>query len=78
MITYTTKFFGDEYTVTGDFSNASSPVLWCGEPTQYQVADFRHDSDEAMRRQLEMAVEASGDAVEDFAEDIEEAIANIQ
>jgi hypothetical protein len=78
--TYTTTLFGDEYSVTGDFAQASSPVLFNGATTQYQVADFSHAPTAAMRRLLEASIEAGGDDPDDdeFAGVIDEAIGEIK
>lgn len=65
MTTYTTKFYGDTYTVSGNFAEGSAPVLFDGEPTQYQTADFRHSPERAMRRQLEQVATDSGSDPED-------------
>lgn len=72
--TYKTTLYGDEYTISGNFAEASSPVKFDGKPTQFQVADFCHSSDAAMRRYLESVVEAGSDNPKDIAELIDEAI----
>lgn len=74
VTTYTTEFCGDKYEITANFSLAGDPIVCNGETTQYQVADFSHDSDAAMRRILEECVDAGGDDIEDFRDDIEAAI----
>ena len=74
--TYTTRIFGDTITIAGDFAQASSPVT--GDiGGGYQVADFQHRPAAAMRRALEQLVEASGDSVEDFADQIDAAISKM-
>ena len=45
--------WGDEhYTIEADWGQAADTVLWCGESTQYQVADVRHEWTAAARRLL--------------------------
>ena len=77
MTTYKTNLYGDEYTISGDFAEASSPIEFDGETTQYQVADFSHSPDAAMRRYLESTIEAGGDDPADIEELIDEAISAI-
>lgn len=74
--TYTTKFFGDVYTMQADFAQASSPIIFCDLTTQYQVADFAHDSADAMRTLLEACCRMSGDdpESEDMASEIDAAV----
>ena len=74
MDTYKTTLYDDEYTISGNFAEASSPVEFDGQPTQYQVADFAHSSDAAMRRYLEQVVEVGGDDPADVKDLIDEAI----
>ena len=78
METYRTELFGDEYTISGDFAQASSPVLFCGEPTAFQVADFRHWPERAIKWYLESVIEMGGDNPDDFEEEIAEAIDNME
>ena len=75
---YRTKLLGDEYEITGNFAEASAPVLFDGCLTQYQTADFRHSPEEAMREYLESVITESGDDPEECEEEIEEAIAGIR
>jgi hypothetical protein len=77
--TYTCDFFGDSYTMQADFAQASSTIIFCDRPTQYQVADFRHDSDEAMRHLLGQVAEMSGDdpCDEDIADEIDDAVGSM-
>lgn len=70
--TYTTKFAGDSYSVTADWGQAASQVHGVGGGRQ--VADFG-GPDAAMRTALEESVIASGDAVDDFADEIDAAVA---
>jgi len=42
-------------TMTGDFSQASSPLLMDGESTPFQVADARHRKNEAAEMLLKNA-----------------------
>ena len=77
MCKYETKCWGEEYTIEGDFTEASCPVRFCGEPTPYQVADFQHHPSAAMRRMLEDMALASGDDPDDdddVREEIDDAI----
>lgn len=78
-ITYTTSLFGDIHTMTADFAQASSNIAHNGMATQYQVADFSHDSDAAFRQLLEAEIEASGDDIEDedIAAELDDAIDSI-
>ena len=74
--TYTTRIFSDTITITADFAQASSPVT--GDISGgYQAGDFQHSPAAAMRRALEQLVEASGDSVEDFADQIANALRNM-
>jgi len=74
--THTTRIFGDTITITADFAQAASPVT--GDISGgYQVADFRHSPAAAMRAALEQLVVASGDSVEDFADQIDKAISKM-
>ena len=76
---YTTSVWGDKYSVEADFAQASSPVLFTGETTPYQVADFGHNAEAAMRRQLTQAAIDSGSAVDEDGDlDDEEAAAQIE
>jgi hypothetical protein len=77
MTSYKFKIFGDDYEFSGDFSEASSTILFDGEPTSYQVADFRHWPEEAAREYIRELIVASGDDPEDYEEDINEAIENM-
>ncbi len=60
-----TDIYGDIYRLRADWTQASSQIErdtedgW--EPTGWQVADFSHDSAEAMRQELRDAVRAGGD-----------------
>ena len=77
--TTTTDLYGDLYTIRADWTQASSQIErdtgdgW--EPTGRQVADFAHDSAEAMRQELRDAVRAGGDDPDDpdIADEINEA-----
>lgn len=60
MTTYVAQCFGNTYTVSANWAHAASPVLFDGSPTQYQVADFRHSSADAMRCLLEREVASPG------------------
>lgn len=72
MATYKATFFGDEYCVSDDWSQASSPVE--GDEFGRQVADFRHDPRAAMRAQVEHAIEMGGDDPEDCEDEINAAL----
>ena len=74
--TYTTRIFSDTVSITADFAQASSPVT--GDISGgYQAADFQHSPAAAMRRALEQLIEASGDSVEDFSDQIANALRNM-
>lgn len=86
MSVYTVEIWGDTYSLSADFAEASCPIdrwvedgeFW--EPTAYQVADFRHRPDEAMRAELRSSAIASGDdPIEDtdIGEEIERAISDM-
>jgi len=60
MSEYATTIWGEQYCISGDFSQASSPVRFDGEVTPYQVADFQHRPSLAMRRYLEGTAQAGG------------------
>ena len=68
---------GQQYTVSADWSQASSPVEFDGNGTQYQVADFRHSSAAAMRRNLANEFGVDDDELEsaDDSIDLEEMVA---
>ena len=76
--TYKTTLCGAEYTIRGNFAEASSPVEFDGQPTQYQVADFAHSPTAAMRRHLEKVLQADGDDPAIVQELIDEAIEAIK
>ena len=71
--TYTTRIFSETVSITADFSQASSPVT--GDISGgYQVAVFSHSPAMAMRIALEQLVKASGDSIEDYADQIDKAV----
>ena len=75
MTTYRCRIWGDDYEISGNFAQASSPV-W-GPSGGRQVADFRHSAVAAMRALLEETAVASGDDPEDdddVAAEIESAL----
>lgn len=72
MTTYRTTCWGDEYEVSADWSQASSPVD--GPDGGRQVADYRHSPAAAMRDLLEQVVRFGGDDPEGVADEIDEAI----
>lgn len=63
------KLGGDIYAVAADWAHAASPVLVFGEDgwtsAGHQVADYRHDKEDALRSLLQDAIEASGDECDD-------------
>jgi len=82
MTDYTTIFFAETYGISANFAQASDSIFclggdgeWIG--TQYQVADFQHSPEAALRRILTEIVEAGGDNPDDFETEINNAIANI-
>lgn len=82
MATYETKCWGDTYRLAANFAEASSPVKvedvdgnW--QSTQYQVADFRHRPEAAMRRILEETA-AMGDDPDDEEDAIEAAVESMR
>ena len=80
--TISTDFFGDIYRHRADWTQASSQIERDTEdgwgPTGRQVADYSHDSAEAMRQELRDAVEAGGDDPDgsDMADEIFDATIN--
>lgn len=70
--TYTTKFMGDEFTITADFGDASCPIS--GDLEGKQVADFRHSPREAMRSALIACCDFGGDDPDEYEIEIEEAL----
>jgi len=78
MITLKTKIWGEEYSISGDFTQAASPVFFDGKPSQYQVADFKHNDNEALRVYLTDVAKMSGDFDEKEKARIERAIANAE
>jgi hypothetical protein len=72
MTTYRTNIWGDTYDVSGDFSQASSPVD--GPSGGRQVADFRHSPEAAMREMLEESASSGGDDPEEYADEIAAAV----
>jgi len=77
MTTYTTNIFSEEISITGNFSDATSPVS--GDISRgYQVAAFRHSPAMAMRTALVQLVIASGDSPEDFADEIDDAVCKMR
>lgn len=79
---YTTQVFGEKFGISANFAQAGDTIFtldaygqWIS--TQYQVADFRHSSDEAMRRMIEEFIRDGGDDPADFADEINKAINNI-
>lgn len=64
MTTIQTRIWGETHTVEMDAANASGRVFFCGEGTQYQTADFRHNIYDALRKHLEAVASESGDVNE--------------
>ena len=73
---YKTEFFGDTYTVTGNFAEPSSPVFF-DYVNAGQVADYRHIPRAAMRAYLEGVIEDGGKSPTDFQDEIDAAIENM-
>ncbi len=81
--TITATIWSDTYSLRANWGDAASAIEreteggW--EPTGMQVADYRHSSEDAMRAELEAAVVASGDDVDDAdtAAEIDAALAGI-
>ena len=75
--TRSTIIWGDTYSLRANWADASSPIEretedgW--QPTGYQVADFAHSSEAAMREELRQAV-VSGDDPDDWSDEIDAAI----
>ena len=76
MTAYKTEFFGDTYTVTGNFAEASGLVFFDGANAG-QVADYRHSPRAAMRAYLEGVIEDGGESPTDFQDEIYAAIENM-
>jgi hypothetical protein len=79
---YITQIFNEKFGISANFAQASDSIFMLDADgqwfcSQYQVADFRHDSDEAMRRQIEEFIRNGGDDPADFADEINKAINNI-
>ena len=80
MTIYKTTVFGDEYQMRANFAEASCSIQvdsedgW--ETTPYQVADFRHRPESAMRQLLTEYIRMGGDdpESEDMASAIKDAI----
>ena len=79
MSEYKTTCWGQDFTISGNFAEASSPVEFDGRGTQYQVADFCHNPAGAMRRYLESVVQDGGDDPEsaEAVAAIDEAVENM-
>jgi hypothetical protein len=82
MSKYSTKCWGETYTIRADFSRPESSVEvlgddgeWCG--TQYQVAAYSTPR-QAMQAVLLDSLEASGGDYEDSESDIKAAVANVK
>ena len=74
--TCTARIFSDTISITADFAQASSPVT--GDISGgYQAAAFSHSPAKAMRRALEQLVEASGDSIEDYIDQIDKAVSKM-
>lgn len=73
--TYTTEIYGMVNTMEADWTQASSPIVWNGESTQWQVADFGHRSAAAMRTLLarDIAI-GEGCSVDELSDEINEEI----
>lgn len=81
---YSATIWGGTYRIRANFSDAASQIEQEGEPGEWspwdrQVADFSHDSDEAMREYLREMAQASGDDPEDddIAAEIADAVADM-
>lgn len=73
--THKTDIYDMVMTMEADWAEASSTVIWCGKPTQWQVADFSHRPAEAMRILLaaEVAI-GEGCSADSLSEDIMDVI----
>ena len=76
-----TKIWGETYGVRADWAQASDQVQalnsdgeW--QSTQFQVADFRHSPEAALRRVLEDTAKIAGDLDDEVREEMEEALKN--
>ena len=90
MATYKATIFGETYELSADFSQASDPIMqevsdpcergdypqW--ESTRWQVADFGHYPEDAMRAYLSDVVAASGDDPEEYEDAIGTAVAEME
>lgn len=81
---YIVKYYGDKYGVRADFSQAGDniEILDADEnwrSSQYQVADFRHRPDDALRAQIVESVQFGGDDPKspENAAEIDEAMSQI-
>lgn len=77
MTTYVTECWGERSTVSANWSDAASPVFFNGEHTQYQVSNFRHSAESAMRLMLEKVASEGGDDEDDASDVIDAAIAGM-
>jgi hypothetical protein len=79
----TTTFASEKYGVRANWAQAADQIECLdGEgnwiPTQYQVADFRHSNTAALRKMIEESVVAGGDTPEDYAVEIDNAVAEAE
>ena len=67
----------DIYTLEADWGQAAGVVWWCGDATQWQVADFRHEWEVAARRLLREEARDGGIDPDDpdVAAEIDQAVA---
>lgn len=70
--TYTVEFFGDTYSLTADFAQASCPIE--GDEHGRQVADFRHSPRAAMESLLREMVQMGGDDPDESSDEIDAAL----
>ena len=85
MAIYETEFFGELYTIRGDFAEASCPIYRRNDDgewiqTIFQVASFRHWPEQAMRHELRSSTIESGDDPDspDIADKIDVAVRDMQ
>lgn len=73
--THTAKIWGLEMTIEADWTDAAYPVTCDDELTHYQVANFCHRPEEAMRTfLLRDAAIGEGCPVDDLSDEITEEI----
>ena len=79
MEIYQTKFGGTVYRVAAiNWADSSASVIFDGEPTQWQVADFCHWPQRAMRQFLEDIVESSGVYSDEYDGEVDAAVDSVK